>query len=177
MKPIQVRCTGCGKVYAVANANAVGKSTKCKQCGATFLITPMEEAAKRAPAKAGVAAGGKPPAAAPPKPAPAASQEDDEDDGDYPDTEPTISVSAYEAQKLREQLRKGLAGPEAPASGDGVEDGDTPSAEHIAAAARGPANPRPVKKAAGPSPIIWIMVGALVVIAVGLAVVYFMMKP
>jgi predicted nucleic acid-binding Zn-ribbon protein len=170
MKPIQVKCTGCGKVYAVANASVIGKTTKCKQCGATFVIQAMEEAGKK-PVAARAGVGGKPPAAPPPRQAPAAGQEEEEDDEDYPDTEPTISVSAYEAQKLREQLRKGLLAPDGAPAGEG-DDGQTPSAEHTAAA-RGPTPARPPRKAAaGPSPLIWVLVGALVVIAIALGAFY-----
>jgi len=197
MKPIQVKCPGCGKVYAVSNPAVVGKSTKCKQCGSSFVIQPGEDeeaapakpAARAAATKPAPAAAAKPAAraaapartAAPPPPPDDDAGEDEEEEGeDYPDNEPTISVSAYEAQKLREQLRAGIM--KAPDAGDGA-----PSAEDEPASAPAPTRPPPRGKAGGKpaqggkaggggnNALLFVIIGLAVVLG-GLAAAYFLLK-
>lgn len=173
MKPIQIKCPGCGKAYQVSNPASVGKQTQCKQCGTKFPIQPVEspedDEGMVTPVAGGVSAQA---AAAQQAPAGPGGDDDGGDDEDYPDNEPTISVSAFEAQKLREQLKQGLMKPQgAPAAAPPAA---KPGPRTTVAAAKAPAAAAAAQTGGGNT---FVLIALAVVVVSGLAVaLFFVMK-
>jgi DNA-directed RNA polymerase subunit RPC12/RpoP len=173
MKPIQIKCPGCGKAYQVSNPASVGKQTQCKQCGTKFLIQPVESPEDDEGMVAPVGGGVPAHAAAQQAPAGPGGHDDEGDDEDYPDNEPTISVSAFEAQKLREQLKQGLMKPQggAPAAAPAAaKPGPKPGPRTTVAAGKAPAAAAAAQTGGGNT---FVLIALAVVVVSGLAVALF----